>query len=94
MTSAARGVRPVSHRISSTFVHRHIGQNAAALIAVRRRIRVFQRRMDFEHTADRAVVHELFGILQRCVEAALEGKHQRVWMSLIQLRCKLPIRFE
>ena len=59
-----------------------------------RGVRIFQRRIDFEYAADRPVVHELLGVLQRRIEAALEREHQRVGMSLVQLGGEFTIRFE
>ena len=75
-------------------VRRHIGQDAAALVAVGRGVGIFQGGKDFERSANRAAFEQLFRVLQRLVKAPLRGKHQRVRMIAIQFGRESAIGFE
>src|SRR5436305_11396113 len=72
----------------------HVRQNAAALIAVRCRIGIFQCGKDLKHSADGAILYELFRVLERFVKAPLEGKHQRVGMVAVEFGGERAITVE
>ena len=62
----------------------HVGQDAAALVAVGRGIRIFERRIDFEDPANDATVHELLWRIAVARRSGAERRASRVWMIAVE----------